>query len=244
MKFIKKHKKLLILILICTAIFMIYKSNNKNNINYTSLGDGFALGINSYGEINYGYSDYLRDYLKEKDKLNNYTKEFATPTMSIDSLYENIVINKKIKVDGQEINLKHTLRESEIITMSIGLNDLIYKLSTTENLNDHKLNKIIEEIDHSLDQLLKELKKYYPHEIYIVGYYNIETTNIYLAEGIKKLNELYQNKENVIYISTEYIFKKDTDYLSNPDSIYPNNRGYKAICEEIKPKITKKLEKN
>lgn len=243
MIFIKKHIKLIVLLIVLAVTFSIYKVTNYENINYTALGDGFSLGINSYGEINYGYSDYIRDYLQKENKLNYYIKDFSTPTMSIENLYENIVVNKKVKISKKELNIKQTLRESNIITLSVGINDLIYRISTTENMNEKKLDNIINEISESLDLLLTEIRKYYPYEIYVVGYYYPNTSNIYLQKGLQKLNELYNEKENIVYISTTDIIKSDSNYLSNPNSIYPNNAGYKAISDKIILKISKKLEK-
>ena len=58
---IKKYYKLIIFLLVVFIIFLIYKDNHNHYFNYTSLGDGFALGINSYGEIDYSYSDFIKD---------------------------------------------------------------------------------------------------------------------------------------------------------------------------------------
>ena len=66
---IKKHYKLIIFLLIIFVIFLIYKANHHNYFNYTSLGDGYALGISSYGEEDYGYSDFIKDRLQEEKKL-------------------------------------------------------------------------------------------------------------------------------------------------------------------------------
>ncbi len=173
MKFIKKHYKFLIFILICLTIYFIFKVNNHNNINYTSLGDSFALGEDAYGRIDYGYSDYVKDYLKEEEKLNRYIKSFSTKETSINSLYQEIMTNKKIILNNHSINLKQTLRESNIITLSVGLNDLLYQLSITQNITDSKLNRIITSIEKDFTRLITEIKKYYPQEIYVIGYYNI-----------------------------------------------------------------------
>lgn len=233
MKFLKKHYKLILFFLVCLSIFLIYKNNNNNNINYTSLGDGFALGEDSFGQIDYGYSDYVKDYLQEKEQLNRYIKSFSTKTMSIENLYENIVINKKIILNDQEINLKQTLRETSILTLSIGRNDLIYQLSLAEDISNYKIDKIIQEINISFNTLIKEIKKYYPNTIYVIGYYETNTSNKKLSLGIKKLNQLYQKNEDIVFIPVDNLFKNNPDYRSNPNSIYPNQLGYQAIAKEI-----------
>ena len=239
MYIIRKHKKLILLLIVIISVFKIYKINNKNNISYTSLGDGYSKGIDSYYQTNYGYSDYLKDYLKETDKLNFYNKTFTNKSASIDSLYKDILINKK----ENNYNIKRTLRESEILTISIGINDLIYKLAITEEINEYKLDRIIEEINISLNQLIKEIRKYYQKDIYIIGYYKPNTNNYYLIKGIEKLNNLYKNNKDIIYIYSEKLEKNPYKYFSNPSNFYPNSIGYKEISTEIVEKINKKNEK-
>ncbi len=242
MKFLKKHYKFFIFLLVCLVILLIYKNNNKNNLNYTALGDSFAVGEDSYGRIDYGYSDYLKDELIKQQKLNHYIKSFSQKTMSIELLYENIVTNKEITLKGKKYNLKQVLRESSILTLSIGLNDLIYQLSITNNLTDEKLKQIILEINDSFEKLITEIKKYYPYPIYVVGYYNIDPENELLSQAIQLLNQQYQKNSDVIFISTYDMFETNPQYRSNPDNIHPNRLGYQAIADKILTKIRKKLE--
>ena len=69
MKFIKKHLKLIVFILTFLAIYLIYIGVGNKKIIYTSLGDGFASGLNPYLNNDYAYSDFLADYLKKKNQL-------------------------------------------------------------------------------------------------------------------------------------------------------------------------------
>lgn len=240
--FLKKHYKLIITIIVFLLVFLIFKFNNKNNQNYLSLGDGFALGKDSYGQLDYGYSDYVKDYLQENNHLNRYIKSFSSETMSITTLKENITTNKKIKLKKQELNLKQTLRESTILTLSIGLNDLLYQLSIN-SVTSSNLDKIISDIEKNYNDLILEIKKYYQYDIYVIGYYNIYSNNSLLNEGIMKLNNVLRNNKDIIYIDTYNIFKYNKNYRSRKQSIYPNRYGYKAISNEIIYKISKKLEK-
>lgn len=234
---IRKHYKLIIFLLVIFVIFLIYKENHNHYFNYTSLGDGYALGINSYSEIDYGYSDYIKDELLTDKRLKLYTKYFSKKDQSIEHLYESITTNEKITIDSMEINLKQTLRESNLITMTIGLNDLIYHVAITPEMSEYQLNKIIEEIDNNLNKLIKEIKKYYPKTIYIIGYPNIPIENIYIKEGIDKLNELYQNTKGITYIATTDVIY-NSDFL-NPNNIYPSKEGYKKIADKVLQKLNK-----
>ena len=243
MKLIKRHKKLIMLILTIISIFFIYKINNKNNINYTTIGDGFSVGIDSYGIIDYGYSDYIKDYLEKKDKLNRYVKSFSYQSISTETLYEQILSNKKIKLRDEEINIRKALRETNVLTLSIGLNDLLYHINITKEQTSNSINKSLKEIEKNFNILITEIKKYYPKEIYVMGYYNVMPENEQLNQAIKKLNQIYENNENVIYIPTYELFENNPSFCSNPNSIYPNRIGYQAIANEFIVKISKKLEK-
>lgn len=234
---IKKHYKLIICFLVIFIVFLIYKENHIHYFNYTSLGDGYALGINSYQEINYGYSDFIKDDFMKSKKLKLYTKNFSDKNESIKDLYEDLVTNKKITNHNVQLNLKQTIRESNLITMTVGLNDLIYHIAITENMNEYKLDKIMKEIEKNLEEFLQELKKYYPQKIYMIGYPNIPFENVYINKGIKKLNELFANMDNVIYIPTTTVLTNQ-DFL-NPNSIYPSKEGYYKIAKEVLKKLAK-----
>ena len=56
-----KFKKIIFLILVVLTIFLTYKYFNNDKLNYIPLGDSVAAGENSYGELGYGYVDYVKD---------------------------------------------------------------------------------------------------------------------------------------------------------------------------------------
>ena len=240
---LSRKLKLLSLLLLCTSVFFIYEKTNYNNITYTALGDGFAQGIDCYGQKDYGYSDYVKDYLKEQKKLKSYSKNYTSQDMTIERLYNTLLTNKKVNSKNTNKNIKTILRETDYLTISIGLNDLLYKLSLSNELNNETLNKVIGEIEINFNELINEIKKVYPKEIYVIGYYEAVTENDYINKAINKLNRIYQKNENVTYISTMNISKNKSIFLSNPNSYYPNYKGYQAISTKIIDKISKKLEK-
>ena len=240
---ISRKLKLLSLLLLCTSVFFIYEKTNYNNITYTALGDGFAQGIDCYGQKDYGYSDYVKDYLKEQNKLKNYSKSYTSKDMTIERLHNTLLTNKKMGKKDTNDNIKTILRETDYLTISIGLNDLLYKLSLSNKLTNETLNKVINEIEKNFNELIKEIKKVYSKDIYVIGYYEVNKENYYLNKAINKLNKIYQENENVTYISTMIISKNKHIFLSNPNSYYPNYKGYQAISTKIIDKISKKLEK-
>lgn len=242
MKFSRKLK-LLTLIILSLSVFFIYKVTNHNNINYTTIGDGLAKGIDCYGRIDYGYSDYIKDYLKDIDKLNNYSNEYTKEDMTIEQLHNTILIDKKMNNKNTNSNIKQILRDTDYLTMTIGLNDLLYKLSLTTEFTPENLDIIIKEIENSFNNLVEEITKVYRNKIYIIGYYDVDSNNKFFKMAINKLNKIYQNNKDVIYISTYEISKNKNIFLPNPNSYYPNYKGYQVISNKIIDKISKKLEK-
>ena len=236
------HKliKLAVLILSVPIIFLIYKTTNKNYINITILGDGLSQGINSYETIDYGYGEYLRDYYQGKQLLKNYSKEFTKEDMSIEMLNSYILINKKMNSYNEKDNIKHILTESSVIIMSIGLNDLLYKI-TLSNQKISTINTIVDEVYDNLKNLLNEINKY-NDKLCIVGYYESNKYNYKINYAITKYNELIKNTKNITFIDTNS-YLKDSKYLENPYSYYPNTQGYQQIYSKILSKIGKKLEK-
>ena len=236
------HKliKLAVLILSVPIIFLIYKTTNKNYINITILGDGLSQGINSYETIDYGYGEYLRDYYQNKNLLKNYSKDFTKSDMSIEMLNSYILINKKMNSYNKKDNIKHILTESSVIIMSIGLNDLLYKI-TLSNQKISTINTIVDEVYDNLKKLINEINKY-NDKLCIVGYYESNKYNYKINYAITKYNELIKNTKNITFIDTNS-YLKDSKYLENPYSYYPNTQGYQQISSKILSKIGKKLEK-
>lgn len=241
MKLIKKHQKLIVFILTCLSIYLIYNCNDTNHkITYISLGDGYAEGLNSYYQPSYGYSDYLKDYLEQQGNLNYYYSGFSDKEMTLKDLRKDILINVKEK-EGHT-SIKEALRESNLLTLSIGLNDIRYKLSEYQNPTSKQQQQIVTEIKEEMQKTIKEIKKYYKYDIYIVSYNNLYPQNSVERKLLEELNKEYkklEKEDHMIYIKNTEIEENPEKYLENPTSIYPNELGYKEIYQNIQAKIEK-----
>lgn len=240
---ISKKTKALILLLMCGTTFFIYKNTNYNNITYTVIGDGLSYGIDSYGRKTYSYGDYIKDYLKEKNKLKDYYNQYTSKDMTIEMLLNTLLMDEKKLYKSTKKNISTILRETDYLTISIGLNDLLYQLTTTNNLTEEKVNSIISEIEIKFNKLISEIKKVYNREIYIIGYYDLNINNKLYKMAINKLNNIYKKNKNITYISTYIISENKDIFLQNNMNYYPNYKGYRLISNKIIDKISKKLEK-
>ena len=113
----KKKKLLLLVIVIIVSVFAIYKMFNNDKMNYIALGDSLAAGMNPYGEIGYGYTDFVADALKNKNKLKFYTKEYTETDSDTEDLIKQITNYSDIKKDLRESNLV-TLNAALLVTLA------------------------------------------------------------------------------------------------------------------------------
>lgn len=247
----KKIKKLLVITIVFVIVFTIYIFNVDRKIYYISLGDSLAVGQNPYNEIAYGYSDYVSNYLKENNLLEYYTKEFAKSGYRTTDLINDIENNKKITINNNETGLKTVLRNTDLVTLSIGANDIFYKLGINNlNFNLDEIDNIYKYIDETLEdtaKLMNLLTKYCKSEIILVGYYNpivsseharvLEPIFDYLNQNNTKLAKKY----NIHYVDIYEIFKENPEYLPNPFDIHPSAKGYQVIASQIIDVIEKNI---
>ena len=94
----RRQKLLIMIIAIIVSIYTMYQLFNTNKISYIALGDSLAEGRNPYGEIGYGYTDFIANYLKENNKLKSYTKKYTKSGYKVqdvmDELNNDLELNK------------------------------------------------------------------------------------------------------------------------------------------------------
>jgi len=231
----QKHIKLICTLLTVVLVYFIYMFASPDDISYLALGDSFALGENPYGEVAYGYSDYLSNHLARHHHLKLYTKKFASIDARIKDVHQDILLNRKVYVEGKSIGLKSGLRETDIVTLSIGANDLFSQVNVlSEVMLEKKQDMIIEKIGQELIEVLTEIKKYNKN-IILVGYYNLYPNNKIYQILFEKLDHKYQEIsriKKIKYISLFQNFPYEK-YLPNPFNIHPSVEGYEYIYKKI-----------
>lgn len=241
MKIIKKHQKLIVFVITCLSIYFIYNySGEQNKITYITLGDGYAEGLNSYQQTSYGYSDYLKDYYEERDELKFYYDGYTNKEMTLKDLKKDIELNTREK-DGHT-SIKEALRESNLLTMSVGLNDIRHKLSECDQITQNDEKRIEKEITNQVEETIKELRKYYKYDIYIIEYPNLYPQNSVERRLLTRLNNKYKSlskEKHTVFVENSEIEKNKEKYVENSKTIYLNSFGYKKIFENIKANIEK-----
>ena len=226
-----RKKKILILLLLSLSVYFVHQLTDKKDFTYAVIGDSFSMGENSYGGYTYGYEDYLLDYFKHTRKVE-FIDFYTSKNENINTLYNKFLKDDIEVINNKSYNFKRILTESNIITISIGLNDIIYEYYINKNGLDsqYKEDKMVEYTYNNFKSLMNQLSKY-SSNIFVLGY---PERNEY-KNLIKKLNTKYKNyckNKKMEFIDSNNLLNKE-EYFDNINTIFPNTEGYKKISERI-----------
>ena len=125
----RRYKLLIGFIITAIILLIIFFITRDRKVYYLSLGDSLAAGQTPNNTIEESYGDYIQEYLKDKEVLEFYTKDFSKSGYRSIDLLNDLKENKEIKVNGKNITIKNALIKADLVTVSIGANDLFYKLN-------------------------------------------------------------------------------------------------------------------
>lgn len=223
-------KKIITILSCILIVFLIFIFAKDNKINYLSIGDTLTRGINSYDTYGNGYNDYVKNYLKRNNLLRSFNSDYYNN--SIIGFESDIINNKTIVINDKEYYIKKMLRESDLLVISIGMDELAYYFNSD-------VNKVHQEFDKmllNLEDFINVIRDYAKNKVLFVGYYNpsdryssdIDELFYYIENSLEKM----LNKYDVDYIKL-YEKVKENKYLDNSDNYHLNSKGYLMIANEI-----------
>ena len=220
-------KKLTILLITFLVIYVIYVLFNvSRKINYVSISD--SVMHNSFDNVIY-------DYLYNKKQINTYNNYFYNSTIL--KVYQDIKNNRTLKIDSEIYYLKKVLRESDVVVISVGMEELA---SNFDKYNYKSNYSFFNNMYYNIELLISEIKKYAYGKIIFLGYYN--PTNYYDANVDRffydvniKLERLMIDN-NVIYLDL-YELIKDNNYQEK-NKAYLNKQANRKIAKMIEFYLT------
>ncbi len=222
-----KLKLITIFIISTVIILFIYYGTNEHKYNIVALGDGTSLGVNYYGIPNYNFNTYLKDYLQEQKKLKKFNQKYANHKLTILELNQQIKDNKEI----EHQKLQNILYKADIITVSVGLEELILK-SNTRKLSDYYINKYCNE----MNDLFSLIKIYRNKYVFIIGLYETNNLDAYVVSKINSYLKELCFDYNYTFIDISDINKSDK-YFVTYNEYYLNYLGHEYIFYKIKNMI-------
>ncbi len=221
-------KKILIIGLVLLSIFLIYLTNMDKKVYYLALGDSLEREYLDNSEI-YGYSHYIKNYLKEKDLLERYSDDFAKVDTRITDIIRDINNNKKVTTSKGSFSLKNALIKADLITVNISSNDVFNKLSK-DNVIFNDVYDYIDNLAFDLDRLFELMREYCKEDIIMIGPYN-PYSDVDRVDVYEYFNKKYKDvclKYDIIYIDLSDVKKIDGE-------------SYKVLADRVIDKMNKNL---
>lgn len=218
-------KKVCLIIILFLSCYFIYNKTINEKLYYLTIGDAISKGTNGYNIVTYGYNDHIKDYLSNKNKLKEYNKTFTNNDYTIEEIARIIKYNET--KDGYTLN--RLIKKADIITISLGMNELYYKLEQ----NNENIYTYIDNILDKYQEILDYINKFHHQKVYILGFYNtLGKDNDIFEYANYNLNKLC-NKYNYTYIDLSKQLDNNPNYIANQTKFIPNSKGYEKIFQII-----------
>lgn len=224
----RRYKLLLIIVSGIIITILINSITLKNKITLVSLGDGFSLGMTPYNVAGSSFNDYLKEILDENNKLDEYNNEFSQAHLKIHELNEILEDNTLGKFT--RIPIKQTIAKAEILTISIGLDEL-----ADASLEGNITIDILENYLKEYNNLLETIRNFYDKKIIIIGLYpayNFDRNDaIEVNNSLKKLAGEFNSQFLDIlpfYLNNEYFLDKTSYYMN-----YKAHEKIATLLEEM-----------
>ena len=218
-------KKVFLILILFLSCYFIHNKTIDNKVYYLTIGDSLSKGLNEYGIVTYGYNDYVRDYLEKNKVLKNYNKTFTNSEYRIIDIIKILEYNEK----KDNYSLNRLIKEADIITISLGMNELYYKLSN----DGQNIYTYIDNMINNYNKILTYIDNFHHDKVFVLGYYNVQGENNDIFNYANYKLEEICNKNNFIYVNLSNIFTNNPKYFKKTDNFIPNDKGYEKISQII-----------
>lgn len=231
-------KKIICVLVLLFSCYIIYNLTIDKSIYYLSIGDGIAKGLNNNNKISScSYSEKIKNTLKNEKKLNGYNIDsLVDENNRITDILNMIKYKEEIYINDKVTSIHELLKKADIITISLGMNELYYKLL----VNNDNIYSYINEMLFDMEKLLNEIKRYNHIQVIVLGYYNTTNNNKDIFNYINYKLEKIVNSNNYEFINLDKVLDGNDKYIeNNQKNFYLNDSEYCKISQIIVEKLKK-----
>ena len=215
-------KKIILILILFLSIWFIYNNTFDEKINYLVLGNDLSVGDNNY-------SLYVKDYLDKKNIIGNYNTSFVDLDLRITDLINKIKYNESVKINNKTVGINMLLKNADIITISIGMNELYYKLS----INNENIYTYMKDMINDLEVLFNLINRYNHKRVFVINYYNIYNYNKDIFDYLNYYLEILCDKEGFEYVDVSEFLDNNIINYEKSSNFYLNKYGNKIIGDLI-----------
>ena len=195
-------KKIIFIISILTLVFIIYYLNLDKEVYFLSISDNTIINDK------YMYQKTVDSYLDNKNLLEKSVIYYQDGDYRIIDLINDIEDNIVFNNCDEKYTLDNVLIKADIITLSIGTNDLLYN-----RLSDDDMYEYVDEVMKDLDKLFELIRKYSKENVLVFNFYSLYNDELvgYANKRLEILVNKYEFK--LIDISDMKEIVSDGDYI-------------------------------
>jgi lysophospholipase L1-like esterase len=230
--------------------------NYKKSVHFVAVGDSLTEGVGDETKRG-GYIPLVTDALQQKYELTSVEKDnYGVSGERSDQIL------KRVKKDS---DLRSSLASADLITMTVGGNDLFQAFQKNLTAKTAKqFNRPIKKYGEYVTDILAEMRELNPKApIYVVGIYNpyylnfpdIKAMQTVVDNWNKETERLTKEMSNCFFVpvndllykgiatkdsaetSTSSTSEVKNDALYDEDNFHPNNLGYQLMATAIQEKI-------
>ena len=133
-------KKVILILFLFLSCYLIYNLTEEKKLSCLVIGDKIADN----------------KYLRDSTIITEYNNTYINQDYRIIDLINIIKYNEEIEINNKNISIHRLLKNTDILIISIGMNDIYYKLNNdTINIYTHINNMV-----NNMETLLSEINKY------------------------------------------------------------------------------------
>ena len=206
-------KKIILVLFLFLSCYLIYNLTETKSTSCLVIGDSIADN----------------PYIKDSKLITEYNNQFINKDYRINDLVNIIKYNEEIEEDDKTISIHRLLKNTDILILSIGMNDIYYKLEDdTKNIYTYINNMV-----NNMEIILKEINRYHYRQVIVLGYYNTSNKHNDLFTYLNYKMKRITNKYNYTYLELNNLLKNNPKYLQNNHNFFLNDQGYQEIIKII-----------